>query len=363
MPFQPGFEQPEAEALLAMLAPMEGLAPPLPSPPLPLGWVKSFDSHSIGVFDNRWELWHDPAPGSGRFALLVRGTVPKAGSIIDDLLSVMIPATGKIMGWDYRFAVDTAAGVHLGFALASLVILWDLTDGVLKRLPSLVPPGSEVYIAGHSQGAAIATLIRSYLAHTAAPPVPGCTYKTYTFALPKPGNARYADEFNAEFVNPGMAYRVTNSLDWVPQSPLTLESFTDVNTPNPISVWFTARLFLEPVHLAISALRDAIHLAQVTRHKPQLDHLSQKLNGVPLATASAMGLPTDLPQILPSLDFESCGSPFTLIGRPGMNPDNPHDFFWQHHAAMYYLLLTGGSIPAIAAVGAAAIVAPDCEPS
>ncbi len=362
MPFQPGFDRSEAEALIAMLAPMEGQVPALPPPPLPLGWVKLFESPSLGVFDNRWELWHDPVPGSGRFALLVRGTVQQAGSIIDDLLSVMLPAAGKIMGRDYRFAGDSEAGVHLGFALAALVVLWDQTDGVLKKLPCLVPSGSEVYIAGHSQGAAIATLIRSYLEHLASPPVSSLTYKTYTFALPRPGNSRYADEYNAEFANTGMSYRVINSLDWVPQSPLTLESLADVNTPNPISVWFTARVFLEPIHLAISALRDAVHLAQVTRHKPQLDHLSQKQNGVSLATAAAMGLPTDLPAILPSLDFEACGSPFLLIGTPGTNPTDPHDFFWQHHASMYDLLLSGGTIPTVASVAAQMIEPPDCHP-
>jgi hypothetical protein len=53
----------------------------------------------------------------------------------------------------------------------------------------------------------------------------------------------------------------------------------------------------------------------------------------------------ELPTILPTLDFESCGTPFSLIGVPGRNPCNPSDYFWQHHAAMYYNLLMGIPIP------------------
>lgn len=345
MPFQPGFDRLEAEAMIAMLTPLEGPTPPLEPPPLPAGWGLLYQSPQLGYFDNRWELWQDPAPGSGRFAVLIRGTVAETGSVIDDLLSVMIPASGTIMGRAYRFAVDPMAGVHLGFALAALVVLWDPVDGLLARLPGLCPVGSEVYIAGHSQGAAIAAMIRSYLAQLPAVPDPGYSHKTYLFALPKPGNSHYASEFNAAFANGGMASCVGNSQDWVPQAPLTLESIVDVNTPNPISIWFSDRLILEPVHAAIAVLRDAVHFAQVNRHKRQLDHLARKVHGVPMVAAAAMGLHTELPPILPTLDFEGCGSPFSLIGVPGTNPIDPHDFFWQHHAAMYYALLAGKPIP------------------
>jgi hypothetical protein len=341
MPFQPGFELAEAAALIAMIAQLEGATPPLTPPPFPAGWASLYQSPQLGIFDNMWEVLHDPPPGSGRFAVLIRGTVDQSGSIVDDLLSVMITAAGTVLGRDYRFAVDPMAGVHMGFALAALVVLWDPTDGILARLPEFCPAGSEVYIAGHSQGAAIASLVRSYLANLPAGQAPAYSHKTYTFALPRPGNGHYASEYNAAFANGGMAYRVSNSQDWVPQVPLTLESLSDVNTPNPLSVWLTDRIILAPINEAIRLLRDAMSIAQVARHKPQLDHLSRKLDSVPLAAAAAMGIKADLPTILPTLDFEACGSPYSLIGVPGKNPSDPNDFFWQHHAAMYYDLLEG----------------------
>ena len=43
--------------------------------------------------------------------------------------------------------------------------------------------------------------------------------------------------------------------------------------------------------------------------------------------------------ITPSLNFVVCGTPIILAGTPGTNPTDPKDFFWQHHAAMYYNLL------------------------
>src|SRR5262249_54941310 len=159
----------------------------------------------------------------------------------------MIPAVGTVLGREYRFAVDPMAGVHLGFALATLVLLWDPTEGILARLPALCPAGSEVYIAGHSQGAAIASLVRSYLANLAVGQAFGHTHKTYAFALPRPGNSHYASEYNAAFANGGMAYSVNNSQDWVPQVPLTLESLGDVNTPNPVSVWLSDQIILAPI--------------------------------------------------------------------------------------------------------------------
>lgn len=345
MPFQPGFDLAEAEALIAMIAQLEGPTPPLAPPPFPLGWVSLYQSPQLGIFDNMWQVLHDPAPGSGRYAVLIRGTVDQAGSIVDDLLSVMLPAVGTVLGREYRFAVDPMAGVHLGFALATLVVLWDPTDGILARLPALCPAGSEVYIAGHSQGAAIASLARSYLANLPAGQAFNYVHKTYTFALPLPGNSHYASEYNAAFTNGGMSYCVNNSQDWVPQVPLTLESLGDVNTPNPVSVWLTDQIILAPINEAIRMLKDAMTIAQVARHKPQLDHLCRKLHGVPLAAATTMGLKAELPPILPTLDFEGCGSIYSLIGVPGKNPVTPNDFFWQHHAAMYYDLLKGIPVP------------------
>ena len=218
-------------------------------------------SPQLGIFDNVWQLLHDSTSNPGRYAIVIRGTVDESGSIVDDLLSVMIPASGTVLGHNYRFANDPLAGVHLGFALAALVVLWDPTDGILARMSQLCPQGSEVYIAGHSQAAAIATLIRSFLSNLPPGQTLGDAYKTYVFALPKPGNTHYASEYNAAFANVGMAYCVSNSQDWVPQVPLSLEWIGDVNSPNPVTVFLSNQIILAPISEAIKLLKDALSVA------------------------------------------------------------------------------------------------------
>ena len=116
MAFNPDFEIAEAQALMAMSGWLEGAPPPpLTQMPFPTGWVSLYQSPQLGIFDNVWQLLHDSTSNPGRYAILIRGTVDESGSIVDDLLSVMIPASGTVLGHSYRFANDPLAGVHLGF--------------------------------------------------------------------------------------------------------------------------------------------------------------------------------------------------------------------------------------------------------
>jgi Lipase (class 3) len=94
---------------------------------------------------------------------------------------------------------------------------------------------AQVFVTGHSQGAAMATLLRSYLQYSPNAPQ-GVSYNTYIYAQRKPGNDHYAADFANRFSNPSLGFRVTNSLDWVPQVPFTLGFLGDVNKPNPLSV-------------------------------------------------------------------------------------------------------------------------------
>jgi hypothetical protein len=202
MAFTPDFEIAEAQAMMAMCGWLEGAPPPpMAQMNFPDDWVSLYQSPQLGIFDNVWQILHNPKSNPQRYAILIRGTVDASGSIVDDLLSVMIAASGTVLGHPYRFANDPQAGVHLGFALAALVVLWDPTDGILARMAQLCPKGSEVYIAGHSQGASIATLILSFLSNLPPGQSLGHAYKTYVFALPKPGNSHYASEYNASFAN------------------------------------------------------------------------------------------------------------------------------------------------------------------
>ncbi len=341
MAFTPGFVASEAESLVAINANMGTTPPPLQAPPLPAGWTMVFDSQQFGPFQNRWQLWQTTV--SGQYAVVIRGTVLEAGSIIEDLLSVMIPASGSLslgsISLSYQFAADPLAAVHLGFALGTLYTLLDVEVGILPILLEQVPAGSEVFIAGHSQGAAEATLVRSYLAYpNLLTSVLDYTYKTYAFAQPKPGNDHYGWDFDAVAANPGFAFRVTNDQDWVPQVPFTLELPWDINTPNPLSVMTLAQLQLGGVENDVQALHGRVAAARVAQYQPHIAALGQVAAQQKLAKTSPAAAGSTV-SIVKSLNFLGCGWEVALQGTPGTNPDDPGDGFWQHHAAMYYDLL------------------------
>lgn len=338
MAFTPGFSRAEALDLLAMCGSVEGeIAPPIPtSPP---GWTLLFDSPVIGAFDEKWQLWKSDA---GAYAIVLRGTVMKVGSVLEDLISVLVWAEGHInvghQSIAFQFAAEPAAGVHLGFALGTLVLLKDPVNGILAQLAQHgVGAGANMYVTGHSQGAAMATLLRSYFQYGADAPS-GLSYKTYVFAQPKPGNDHYATDFERMFSNPGLAFRVTNSLDWVPQVPFTLEMIRDVNHPNPLSVLASPSLLLsammkvmEPL---ISEVRRLIERHSRERLQQKAAVLAQR---VAPAASPAPSAPFDAP-FHPSLYFVNAGTETALIGMPCVGAEC-HDAFFEHHVTTYYKLL------------------------
>jgi hypothetical protein len=168
MSLNPGFDVTEALNLVTLSAIVEGGD----APPQPVGWRMEFDSPVIGPFTEKWQLWKNDA---GAYAVVLRGTVMTAGSIVEDLVSFLAPAIGRLtighVQIDYKFAGRTEASIHFGFALGALLLLKDPQIGILVQLATRVPQGSAIFIAGHSQGAAMATLLRSYLAYGSDAPI------------------------------------------------------------------------------------------------------------------------------------------------------------------------------------------------
>ena len=165
------------------------------------------------------------------YAVAVRGTIETAKSVIADLMVGMIKAestlqikeSGDVSGYTFNFklAEQQYAGVHHGFAYSLGALInpnWEFS--LIKHLKDAVENGAiDFYITGHSQGAAIATLLRSYLEYQ--PIGTNISYKTYVFAQPKPGNDHLQCDFDQLFASPMLAFRLINSLDWVPQTPFT----------------------------------------------------------------------------------------------------------------------------------------------
>ena len=341
-----GFDRAEALDMLAMSAIIESddgtVPPPIPNPPP--GWTPLPPSPVIPPFDNKWQLWKRDRAGA--FAVAIRGTVYEPGSIVEDLLALMIDATGTITvggaSLPYSFAADPLAGVHLGFAAATLLVAELPVIGILDVLKANgLGAGSQIYVTGHSQGAAMATLLRSYLQYGAGMP-PGISYRTYVFAQPKPGNDHYAADFENRFSNPGLGFRITNSLDWVPQVPFTIEILTDINEPNPLSVLTQPEQMIkigEALHVqaVTSLVREASHVIaqrEVDRVRPAL----QKLMAAKGAPAAALpGARLDMPLMF-SFNYVNAATNFSLMGVP-CKGDECADQFFEHHPETYYKLL------------------------
>jgi len=346
MPIAPGFDLREALDLLHFCAITENdIGPPIPEHP-PAGWTSVFVSPVIPPFDNLWQLWRRDADGA--FAIAIRGTVFQAGSIAEDVLALMIDATGEMslggLSFPYAFAADPRAGVHLGFAVATLLVAELPAIGILDVLEQHgVAAGAQVFVTGHSQGAAMATLLRSYLHHGATAPK-GVSYKTCVFAQPKPGNDHYAADFEHRFSNAGLGFRVTNSLDWVPQVPFTLEFLGDIDKPNPLSVLTTPEFMIKvgrALHLKIieRLVDDLGHLIvrrEIDRARPALRQLLAAKAG---PAASALDGAIDVP-VKFSFNYLNAGTNHSLIGHPCVDAQCGDEFF-EHHPATYYGLLAG----------------------
>jgi hypothetical protein len=355
MPIAPGFDSQEASAFLGMACAIE---PPevsgLPPAPIPPCWVKVFQSKEIGPYNNMWALYKDPPDGAAlRYALVLRGTVGKLPSIVEDILALTVPATGSIETesglFDYKLASDPRAGVHYGFLIGMLYLMYDDSDGILKKLGSLVGETADMFIVGHSQGAALATLLRSYLHYTQHFPPEKRSYKTYLFAQPKPGNDYYAYDFEGVVNPPGMAFRVTNTLDWVPQVPFTIQLLSTMNVVTLVGpVQRAAQTLMSLVSRLIQFLANFRSRRRFRKHARGLSKLSYVQNAArskgerkPREAGDAGGEHPGL-RFVGGFNYVNCGQQVVLQGNYQPKAD---DLMWQHHAQMYFHLLSPGNKP------------------
>lgn len=388
MSIRPGFDFTEAAALLQICNKLydqtPGIKPPqtptcgvpaVPAPPA--NWVAEFKPGEAVGLQNYWELWRNTAV-PGQYAVGIRGTIDTDASILEDILLPLIPARGKLPVLDlpYQLADTPAgshvqAGVHLGFAIGTLSLLFlGGTGGIWLKLleyinfpPAGKPAASEVLITGHSQGASVALLLQSYLHYQTTLKA---AFKTYVYAPAKPGNDAYAWDVSRTTGARGYCYSVVSNQGWVPQVPLTLQTFGDLNRPNPI--WEYSGNVNPSIPAGIKALLGDLEALEQTIAKDLqgfidrlIDWLKQHLGapGLSLPLARA-GLEADLTLsgtqlqamvaaskdlVLPSLDYAMAGTVAALQAEAGGNPTDGtpgcqrFDFFWQHHLSNYWKYL------------------------
>jgi Lipase (class 3) len=201
-------------------------------------------------YGNRWAVYQKGQ--TNRYAIVIRGTVLNRGlspdmqkSIIEDVLALTTKAnyiwfsfkkedeSGQIEN-AIQLSADSNAAVHFGFAYGLIDVLFHRNgNGLLGVLRDKIPDGSEIYITGHSQGAAIATLLHAFLHHRSSNlnsyyglGTKNFKLKSFVFAQPKPGNWHFAMDFSRGLYGNGndeVAYVINNERDWVPQAPLSIQ--------------------------------------------------------------------------------------------------------------------------------------------
>lgn len=232
--FSPGFNPTEYEDLLNINA-ITHTADIQPGKESGIAhkYILKYRSAEMGLM-NLWELWmRDDSVAVVSF----RGTVANPISWLANFYAAMIPATGSIhlndsTDFKYKLAESQKATVHIGWMIG----LGYLIPEVVRELNRVYKENNirNVLIIGHSQGGALATLGTSYLRHAQTRGIipADIAFKSYCSAAPKVGNLYYAYDFDYITRN-GMAYTIVNALDWVPETPITIQTADDFNVGSP----------------------------------------------------------------------------------------------------------------------------------
>lgn len=199
---------------------------------LPQNCKRCYRSPEVGL-NNKFDFWlRNDSVGVICLRFTVGGT-----SWLGNFYSGMIKAQGSLSlndstNFHYKFANDEKALVHHGWAIG----IAHLAPYVTALINDYYKKGvKEFIITGHSQGAALSFLMRSYLEYAPDSLVPkDITYKLYCSAAPKPGNLFYAYDFDF-ITRGGWAYRIVNTNDWVPETPFTVQTIGDLHSINPLA--------------------------------------------------------------------------------------------------------------------------------
>lgn len=306
--------------------------------------------NGFGPFQNAWVLYQDTT-ATDTYAIAVRGTVVSNNpTLIEDMLATTVPARdgmefkkGKFA--PVRFSDLAAAEVHSGFSYGTFMTLFDNDYGILRQLLEVqkIPSGEKIFIVGHSQGAAMTTLLHAFLHYAMRDKQfglgeKGFKLKSYAFAQPKPGNREFSMDF-ANITQPhNNAIVINNALDPVPKVPFTFELASDWDSDiQGRGFWISAIHAVANAGMKIRGLfSNAVEdkIAQ-TKKIDNYYHVDE------LAREAKYNVPPGV-----SLNYASAGLIIPLDGYAVNKRDvttpyvsQPNDPFIQHHAASYRQLL------------------------
>jgi len=201
--------------------------------PEPTEYKMIYRSEIVGL-ENRWDLWVNK---TNTIAVVsIRGTTRSEESWLANFYAAMVSAKGELIlsendTFKYELASNPKAAVHIGWLLSTAY----LSKDILPKIDSLYKAGiKDFLLMGHSQGGAINFLLTAYLYNLRQKGVipKDIQLKTYCSAAPKPGNLYFAYYYETITQN-GWAFNVVNSADWVPETPISIQTLNDFNTTNP----------------------------------------------------------------------------------------------------------------------------------
>ncbi|WP_234734422.1 lipase family protein [Tellurirhabdus bombi] len=331
---QPGFLVQEYLDLLGVAAQQYDSLAPKDKVPLSPRYKFLYRSPEVGLM-NRWALWLR----DDQVAVIdIRGTTKDTPSWLENFYAAMVPATGSLTLNDsttftYQLAADPKAMVHIGWLLG----LGHLSPTILTQIRAQHAKGIRNFILmGHSQGAALTLLLRSYLHYLVQKgDLPkDLNFKTYCSACPKPGNLFFAYDYEYITRN-GTAFTILNAADWVPETPFSLQTLKDFNAVNPfqdIKPKLRKQSFLVRVYAGTIFRK----LDGRTRRSQRT---FEKYLGRQVSKLVKKSLPQfQTPDYAPSNNYMRAGVPIVLQPDEAYRrefPDNPEKVFMHHGFVQY----------------------------
>ncbi len=296
--------------------------------------------NGFGPFQNAWILYANKDRSA--FALAIRGTVITSHpSVVEDLLATTIKAVNGLTIDDtpIRFGMTSSAEVHAGFAYATFSLLFDHDFGALHELLNL-PQGAQLYIVGHSQGAAMATLTQALLYFGMEDHLAGLSegqfqLKSYVFAQPKPGNVDFANDFMYVTNWHGNAIVINNDLDPITRVPFTFELTSDWSYDiGGKPVWLKG---IQEVAQIGTSLRSIVSTALQEKIDAYVKTEQIFFFGAPKNGAATHAFNQNGGGV--SVNYAAAGLILPLQGDPQALVAHANDPFYQHHATTYRELL------------------------
>lgn len=231
---QPGFNPKEYAELLSLTYFSSGIPDSAARQITKDPYHREYRSAEIGL-KNRWTLY---LRNDNTGVIDLRGTINHTASWMANFYAAMIPATGSLQindstHFDYQLAADPKAMVHVGWTIAIAHLAPEIKEKINTYYKN--KNTKEFLIIGHSQGGALAFLLRSWLEYEKKKgTIPAnIIFKTYSSAAPKPGNQYYVYDYDF-ITRGGWGFNIVNVADWVPETPFSIQTMRDFNPTNPL---------------------------------------------------------------------------------------------------------------------------------